>query len=62
MPGAKKPVARHYLAPETCQIVGPGKDGKLGRGGPLFELSEEDRDNLVCLAKGLVGEVDWEER
>ncbi|RIK81166.1 MAG: hypothetical protein DCC68_09495 [Planctomycetota bacterium] len=59
MPDAKKPGVRHYLAPKTCQIIGPGKDGKLGRGGSLLELSEEDRDNVVSFAKELVGELDW---
>jgi hypothetical protein len=56
---AKKPGVRNYLAAETCQIIGPGKDGKLGCGGSLLELSEEDRDNVVSFAKKVVGEVDW---
>lgn len=52
---------REYSAPETCQIVGPGKDGKLGRGGSLAELSEEDLDNEVSFDTRLVGEIaaDW---
>jgi hypothetical protein len=37
---------------------GPGKDGKLGRGGTLKELAEEDRDNVVSFAKVVVGEFE----
>jgi hypothetical protein len=59
LPDAKKPDVRHYLDPETCQIIGPGKDGKLGRGGSLLELSEEDRDNVASFAKEPIGKVDW---
>ncbi len=47
-----------YFAPETCQIIGPGKDGKLGRGGSLTELSEEDLDNIVSFSTLRVGDID----
>jgi hypothetical protein len=36
-----------YFAPESCQIIVAGRDGKLGRGGLITELSEEDHDNVV---------------
>ncbi len=48
---------REYSGPETCQIVGPGKDGKLGRGGSMAELSAEDLDNEVSFDARLVGEI-----
>jgi hypothetical protein len=59
VPDAKRKGGKNYLAPNTWQIIGPGKDGKLGRGGSLKELSEEDRDNVVSFAKVVVGEIDW---
>jgi hypothetical protein len=46
-----------YFAPETCQIIGPGEDGKLGRGGLITDLSEEDRDNVVNFSTLRVGEI-----
>lgn len=61
VPDAKKPGGKLYLAPETCQIIGPGKDGKLGRGGSLLELSEEDRDNVVSFGTVVVAEIDLED-
>lgn len=47
-----------YFAQETCQIVGPGPDGKLGRGGLITELSEADRDNVVSFDTRPVGEIE----
>lgn len=49
---------REYFAPFTCQIVGPGPDGKLGRGGLITELSEADRDNVVSFDMRPVGEIE----
>lgn len=47
-----------YFAPETCQIIVAGRDGKLGRGGWIAELSEEDRDNLTSFTTQRVGDID----
>ncbi len=58
VPDDKAPGGKRYLAPETCQIIGPGKDGKLGRGGSLKKIAEEDRDNVVSFAKEVVGEME----
>lgn len=56
-PDDPKTGRKSYCAPETAQIVGPGADGKLGRGGLITELSEEDRDNTVSFSTSLAGEI-----
>lgn len=50
-----------YFASDSMQIIGPGKDGKLGRGGLITELSEEDRDNVVSFDTRRVGDIGVEE-
>lgn len=52
---------KEYCAPETAQIIAPGRDGKLGRGGLITKLSEEDRDNVVSFDTRRVGDIGVEE-
>jgi hypothetical protein len=46
-----------YFAAETCQIIVAGRDGKLGRGGWIAELSEEVHDNLTSFSPMLVNDI-----
>jgi hypothetical protein len=50
-----------YCAPETVQIIAPGKDDQLGSGGLLATISKADRDNLVSFDTRFVGDIPMDE-
>lgn len=47
-----------YFASSSIQIIGSGEDGKLGRGGWIAELSEDDRDNVTSFSTLRMGDID----
>lgn len=49
---------KEHFAPESMQIIAAGRDGKLGHGGLITKLGEEDRDNIVNFTTQRIGDIE----
>lgn len=49
---------KEYFAPESMQIIAAGRDGKLGHGGLITKLCEEDGDNIVNFSTQRIGDIE----